>query len=91
MKISNKEGTMHGNKLVYGFTNCAYYNRRAEGDTSYFLTREERDAALERLRQAAMRHGLSRSGAFTGIYPVKARFGALPQGARDHSDAVGVL
>jgi len=55
----------------FGYTNCAYYNRRPEGDTSWFASREERDAHLEQLRETATGHGLAASAARAGIYPVK--------------------
>lgn len=62
--------TMHGNKKTYGFVNCAYYNLHVDGAKRVFSTREARNAAIAELRERAIAHGLSRSAAQAGIYPV---------------------
>lgn len=65
---------IHGNKLVFGFRNLAYFNREPAGDLSaFYTTREERDAALAVLRSRAVAGGLSQSAAVSGIYPVSFR------------------
>lgn len=46
---------MNGNKAIYGYTNCAFYNRRPEGDTTWFATREARDAAARPWRRLPRR------------------------------------
>lgn len=65
---------INGNKVVFGFVNCAAFNRDPSGDYgSWWPTREERDAALARVRAWAVSRGLSESAAHSGIYPVKMR------------------
>lgn len=62
---------------VFGFVNCAAFNRDPAGDRSYYATREQRDAELADLRRWAIGRGLSESAAQTGIYPVKSTAGAV--------------
>jgi hypothetical protein len=68
---------MHGNKTLFGYVNCAFYNQRAEGDRRFFLSREERDESLNGLRERAIQHGLAESAAKAGIYPVEARWAVV--------------
>jgi len=67
---------MHGNRTIYGYVNCAAFNVDADGDRSWFATRELRDRALAGTRAWAISRGLSVSASRSGIYPVKARAGA---------------
>lgn len=55
----------------FGITNCAFYNRRPEGDTTWFLTELERNAALVALRDRAVANGLNEGSSRAGIYPVR--------------------
>ncbi len=55
---------------IYGYTNCAFGNLHAEGDTSWFLTALARDVMLARKRDAAIRAGLNAGTAMVGIYSV---------------------
>jgi hypothetical protein len=74
---------IHGNKLVFGFRNLAYFNREPAGDLSAFwTTREERDAALAALRSRAVSHGLSESASRSGIYPVQFRASEVRRAGR---------
>lgn len=80
---------IHGNKTIFGYVNCAAYNRNASGDSHYWTTREARDAALKALREWAVDKGLSPSAARSGIYPVKCRAGALSADEREALDLNG--
>ena len=74
---------INGNRIVFGYTNCAAFNRKPEGDTRWYLTREERGAALSTKREKSTRQGLSESASISGIYPVKARLGSLDSDTRE--------
>ena len=58
-------------KQAYGYVNCCHYNTAAEGDEHWYLTREERDAAMLKRRERAIADGLAPSAARAGIYPIK--------------------
>ena len=65
---------INGNKVMYGYVNCAAFNTNPSGDYgSWWATREERDAALAKFRACAVGRGLSESASRSGIYPVKMR------------------
>lgn len=57
----------------FGYVNCAAFNRKLEGDTSWYATRAARDTAIVEKRAWAVRNGLSAGAAQAGIYPVKRR------------------
>lgn len=75
--------TIHGNRLVFGYRNSAFYNHVAEGDESWFTTRAARDAALAAKRDFATARGLSRSAALNGICPIKTRAANLAASVRE--------
>jgi len=59
-------------RTLYGYRNVAYYpGPSAQGYAVYYRTGKARDAALAELRDEAVEHGLARSAAAAGIYPVK--------------------
>lgn len=65
---------INGNKVVFGFVNCAAFNRDPSGDyQGWSTTREERDEKLAKFREWAVSRGLSESASRSGIYPVKMR------------------
>lgn len=80
---------MNANKRVFGYVNCAYYNRRAEGDTTWFASAQERDSALERLRAKATSDGLGKTASRAGIYPVADRASVLSVEAREEIESLG--
>jgi hypothetical protein len=58
-------------RYVYGFTNVAFYNRKPQGDRTWFASARARNVALRELRARAIAKGLSASAAQAGIYPVR--------------------
>jgi len=63
--------TMKRFETFHGYCNVAYFcGPTAEGYTVVFPSREERDRALEELRDAAIDNGLGVGAARAGIYPV---------------------
>lgn len=57
-----------------GYRNCAFYNRHASGDATWFVRKADRDAALAKLRAHAVDRGLAESAARYGITAVVKRF-----------------
>jgi len=55
---------------LFGYHNVVFFTTKAEGDLTYFSSKEERDKALRKLRAQAIQRGLSESSARHGIYPV---------------------
>ena len=65
---------INGNKVMFGWVNCAAFNSDPSGDyMGWRATSEERDAALAKFRAACVASGLSESASRSGIYPVKMR------------------
>lgn len=81
---------INGNRVVFGFINCAAFNVRAQGDSTWFLTREARDGALAKKREWAIGRGLSESASRSGIYPVKTRASKLTEDERDALEILAI-
>lgn len=65
---------IHGNKVLFGWCNCAAFNSNPAGDLEgWCLTRKERNERLAKFRAAMVSRGLSESASRSGIYPVKMR------------------
>jgi hypothetical protein len=65
---------INGNRMMFGYVNCAAFNSNPSGDCQgWSTTREERDAKLAEFRAWAVSRGLSESASRSGIYPVKMR------------------
>ena len=58
-------------QTIYGICNAAYHNTRYDGDVTFYRSRDERDSALDELRDEASSHGLSQSGCSGGIFAVE--------------------
>lgn len=81
----------HGNKIVFGIVNCAFFNRNPQGDETWYATRELRNAAIAKMRESAIARGLSASAAQAGIYPVKKRLSLVDQAVYTNTDQTAWL
>lgn len=58
---------INGNKVMFGYVNCAAFNRDPSGDyQGWSTTREERDEKLAKFREWAVSRGLSESASRSG-------------------------
>ena len=80
---------MHGNKRIFGYINEAFYADAMRPQRRWFLTREERDAALERFREHVIEHGLSKSASMAGIRAIKRRYALLSEDERQDLELAG--
>lgn len=56
---------------IYGICNAALFTARTKGDVTFFESAEERDAALECLREDGREAGLDHAALTSGIIPVE--------------------